>query len=370
MAELKKTDSNDGELFERFKILLIIKTLFVTLLLSVIAFINYKKLLELSFTVLSLYGLVTFAYLFNIISAILMKRFYSKSWFINAELLIDAIFITLLIYVTGGSNSLLSFLYIFLILEGGYINFRRGSFIATAFSLIFYGALIELEFYKIIPYLTLIKDETPINNQLQLLSLLGYNFIAFFAAGTLWGVLTEQFKKAHKSLKSLEDLTKIVFKKIPSGILTVNEEGLITSFNSAAVTITGLRAEDVVGKLLTDVFPNFRIENIQSTRNECIFKEKDGSAVILGYSIGDLGNEGKVIIFQDLTKEKQMEEDIKRSERLAALGRLSAGLAHEMRTIVASISASAQLLKSVESDKKEQDLRKYSLMNQNGSMKL
>lgn len=363
-VSIKKTDPTDAELFERFKILLIIRTLFVTLLLGITAFINSKKLLELSFPVLSLYGLVIFAYLFNIISAILTKRFYFKSLFINAELLTDAFFITLLIYVTGGSNSLLSFLYIFLILEGGYINFRRGSFIATAFSLIFYGTLIELEFYKIIPYLTLIKDERPINNHQQLLSLLGYNFIGFFAAGTLWGVLTEQFKKAHKSLKRLEDLTKIVFKKIPSGILTVDEEGLITSFNSAAGAITGLREEDVYGKFLTDIFPNFRIEDQQSTRNECIFKKKDGSKVILGYSIGDLGNAGKVIIFQDLTKEKQMEEDIKRSERLAALGRLSAGLAHEMRTIVASISASAQLLKSVESDKTEHDKLTKILFNE------
>jgi len=348
MTGLKKSDYSDGELSERFKILLIIRTLFVTLLLSVIAFINYKKLLELSFPVLSLYGLVIFAYLFNITSALLIKRFYFKPWYINAELLTDAMFITLLIYVTGGSNSLLPFLYIFLILEGGYINFRRGAIIATSFSLIFYGALLEMEFYKLIPYLSLIKDEMPINNSTQLLSLLSYNFVGFFAAGTLWGVLSEQFKKTHKSLKNLENLTKIVFKKIPSGILTVNENCLITSFNSAAETITGLKAENVLGRLLNDIFPNFRID-------EGLFKKEDGSEIILGYSIGNLGKEGSVFIFQDLTKEKQMEEDIKRSERLAALGRLSAGLAHEMRTIVSSISASAQLLKSVESNKEEYD---------------
>lgn len=358
MTEFKKIDSTDGELFEKFKILLIIRTLFVTLLLSVIAFINYKKLPELSFTVLSLYGLVIFAYLFNITSALLIKRFHFKHWFISAELFIDAIFVTLLIYVTGGSNSLLPFLYIFLILEGGYINFRWGAIIATSFSLILYGALLVLEFYKITPYLTLIKDDIPINNSVHLLSLLSYNFVGFLAAGTLWGLLSEQFKKAHKSLKSLEDLTKIVFKKIPSGILTINEEGVISSFNSTAETITGLRAENVFGKLLTDIFPNFRIENPQTTRNECIFKKKDGSEATLGYSIGNLGNAGRVIIFQDLTREKQMEEDVKRSERLAALGRLSAGLAHEMRTIVSSISASAQLLKSVKSDKEHDKLTK------------
>jgi two-component system sensor histidine kinase PilS (NtrC family) len=246
-------------------------------------------------------------------------------------------------------------LYIFLILEGGYINFRRGAIIATSLSVIFFGTLIELEFYKKIPYLTLIRDESPINNRLQLLSLLGYNFIGFFAAGSLWGILSEQFKRAHKSLKSLEDLTKIVFKKIPSGIMTVNSDKLITSFNSAAETITGLKFEDILGMPLNKVFPNFRIDNPLSSRNECTFKNKEGRELLLGYSVGDLGSAGSVIIFQDLTREKQMEEDVKRSERLAALGRLSAGLAHEMRTIVSSISASVQLLKSVESDKKEHE---------------
>ncbi len=364
MAGLKKSDYADVELFERFKTLLIIRTLFVTLLLGVIAFINYKKLPELSFSVLSLYGLVIFAYLFNIISAIFIKRFFFKPWFINTELFLDAIFITLLIYVTGGSNSLLPFLYIFLILEGGYINFRRGAMIATSLSVIFYGALLELEFYKVLPYLSLIKDESPILNRTQLLSLLGYNFLGFFSAGILWGLLSEQVKKTHRSLKSLEDLTKILFKKIPSGILTVTEEWLISSFNSAAERITGFKAEEVLGKPLREVFPDFHLENPSATRNECIFKKKDSTEIILGYSIGDLGKEGRVIIFQDLTREKRMEEDIKRSERLAALGRLSAGLAHEMRTIVSSISASAQLLRSVESDKKEHEKLTNIIMNE------
>lgn len=364
MAGLKKPDYPDDELFKRLKILLIIRTLFVTLFLSVITFINYKKLPELSLPVLSLYGLVIFAYSFNILSAIFLKRFYDKSWFTNAELLIDALFITLLIYVTGGSNSLLPFLYIFLILEGGYINFRKGAIIATSLSVVLYGALLELEFYKIVPYLSLIKDDVAINNTQQLLSLLSYYFIGFFAAGTLWGVLSEQFKRAHKTLKSLEGLTKIVFKRIPSGILTVDKDGSITSFNSAAEAITGLKAEEVFGRSLSEIFPNFRIENPQAMRNECIFKKRDGREVILGYSIGNLGEAGSVIIFQDLTRERQMEEDIKRSERLAALGRLSAGLAHEMRTIVASISASAQLLKSVESNKKEHDKLTQILLNE------
>ncbi len=364
MAGLEKSDYADSELFERFKILLIIRTAFVTLLLSVIAFINYKRLPELSFPVLSLYGLVIFAYLFNIISAIFIKRFFFKPWFINAELFLDAIFITLLIYVTGGSNSLLPFLYIFLILEGGYINFRMGAMIATSFSVIFYGALLELEFYKVLPYLSLIKDEQPIINRTQLLSLLGYNFVGFFSAGILWGVLSEQVRKTHKSLKSLEDLTKILFKRIPSGILTVDELGLINSFNSAAERITGFKAKEILGKPLREVFPDFRLENTPARRNECIFKKMDGNKIILGYSIENLGKEGNVLIFQDLTKEKMMEEDIKRSERLAALGRLSAGLAHEMRTIASSISASAQLIRSVESDKKEHDKLTNIIMNE------
>lgn len=353
MPDLKKFETYDNAHFERFKILLIIRTLFVTLLLGVIAFINYKKLPELSFPVLALYGLIIFAYFFNIISAPLIKKFSFRPWFINAELITDAIFVTLLIYVTGGSNSVLSFLYIFLILEGGFINFRIGALTATVLSITLYTLLLSGEFYKSFPYLSLRKDEQAINNTAQLLSILSYNLVGFVSAGILWGILSEQIKKTSRSLKNLEDLTKIVFKKIPSGILTVTADGRISSFNNSAEAITGYSLEEVLGKPLKEFFPDFELTEPQTTRNECKFKKKDGKELILGYSAANLGDEGNVVIFQDLTREKEMQEEVKRSERLAALGKLSAGLAHEMRTIVSSISASAQLLKSAKSDEKE-----------------
>jgi len=353
MTLLQKSGVEQEILFQRFKLLLIIRTLFVTLLLAIIAFLNFKKLPELSFPILSIYGLIIFAYIFNIASAIAIKKITVQGWFIGVELLMDALFITMLIYVTGGSNSLLSFLYIFLILEGGYIYFRKGAFYSTALSIIFYGAALEFEFYGITPYMSLIREESPIKNSFQLLSLISYNFIAYIFAGILWGVLSEQFRRAHRSLKTLEDMTKIVFRKIPSGLMTVTRDGYITSFNNSAETITGMPSESVLGQRIMDVFPELRIDNPRPLRNECIMKKPDGKEIIVGYSIGDLGDEGMVIIFQDLTREKQMEEEVKRSERLASLGRLSAGLAHEMRTIVASISASAQLLKSTEANKDE-----------------
>ncbi len=148
-------------------------------------------------------------------------------------------------------------------------------------------------------------------------------------------------------------MSRTILEHINSGLMLVGLNGEIKSFNRAASDITGLSLASIYGCQFQSVFPDF-LANISlvktpQDRSEGIFTTADGSRIILGYATTPAkGNRGELIgtliTFQDLTQLKRVEEHLKRSDRLAAVGRLAASMAHEIRNPLASISGSVQLL--------------------------
>jgi two-component system sensor histidine kinase PilS (NtrC family) len=142
--------------------------------------------------------------------------------------------------------------------------------------------------------------------------------------------------------------------------LTINLNGQIKSFNRAAAEITGLSLRDVENRIIADVFPdcpsltgdrnNTGYRSIAKTRFEMVFQTGEGKPLILGGSVSPLRDPrgvtiGNIIVFQDLTGINEMKESLERSRRLAFIGEMAAGLAHEIRNPLASISGSIQMLK-------------------------
>ncbi|MCP4714998.1 MAG: PAS domain S-box protein, partial [Deltaproteobacteria bacterium] len=128
--------------------------------------------------------------------------------------------------------------------------------------------------------------------------------------------------------------------------------------NRAAQEITELGYDDVYMKSIRDIFPSLSFPEVAarsdstqvSPRYETTFVRRDGKEVYLGFSVSVLkdreGSEmGTILTFQDLTALKEMQEYVQRTDRLAAVGRLAAGIAHEIRNPLASISGSIQVLK-------------------------
>jgi two-component system sensor histidine kinase PilS (NtrC family) len=156
--------------------------------------------------------------------------------------------------------------------------------------------------------------------------------------------------------------TDDILQNLHSGILTLDNRGEIVYFNRAAESILGYRQEEVKGrsflKVLNRRMPEFaeRILSVlkhsrPSFRTELTIADQDGNELPLGLTTSLLGDEregvrGVIAIFQDLTTAKQMERALMKADRLAAIGELSARIAHEIRNPLASISGSVEVLNS------------------------
>ncbi|HEU4768091.1 MAG TPA: ATP-binding protein [Pyrinomonadaceae bacterium] len=192
--------------------------------------------------------------------------------------------------------------------------------------------------------------------------------IAFLVVGLLSARLAERqsrsdvrLQAARQSLANLRALHQRIVESIRSGVVTTDLEGRIFTFNAAAQEITGYSEEAIRGQdasiLFSDVKQNVAeaVRAVErghtSPRFETACLTSEGMRLRLGYSISPLSSEagvttGMVITFQDLTQVRSLEETSRRQDRLAAIGRMAASIAHEIRNPLAAMRGSIQMLRS------------------------
>jgi two-component system sensor histidine kinase PilS (NtrC family) len=182
------------------------------------------------------------------------------------------------------------------------------------------------------------------------------NLSAFILVGALSSFLAEQLQGARSQLQrsetrleALEAIYSAVVRSIASGILTLGEDGRITYLNPAAELLTGLSDHAARGQPLSTLLPDLAASILRPRergRPEVHLRAYDGRERILGYATAPLagGASGQVILFQDLTELRQMEEAVRRADRLAVVGGMAAGLAHEIRNPLASMCGSIEVL--------------------------
>ena len=200
----------------------------------------------------------------------------------------------------------------------------------------------------------------------EVMTNVGLHNIAFFFVGLLAARLSErqarsdvQLIEATHALEKLRALHERIVESIRSGVVTTDLDGRIYTFNAAAEEITGYRAEDMRGQHVSILFGNINeraatmlgADGRQNPRFEADCLTAEGLRLRLGYSLSPLQDErgeatGLVITFQDLTQVRALEETRRRQERLAAVGRVAAGIAHEIRNPLAAMRGSIQVLRS------------------------
>jgi len=304
-----------------------------------------------------LYLLVIVSYIQAAFSAALLPRIRGGRLFTQAQIVWDLLFAFSLIYLTGGIDSPFAFLFILVILCASVFWSRKELLLVASASAILYGSLLDLQFYGYLPDIGQVTPQS-IDSRSVFYAVF-VNVIAFFMTALLSGTLAERLRRSQQALfrreidfAELETLNRAILASIGSGLLMINPHGKIRAFNRGAERITGYTLEDVYDRDVREVFPGFAVFSGGFhivKRGETSCRGKDGSHKVLGYASsfvqgdGDAA-QGLLVTFQDLTRFKEMEEQLKRADRLAAAGQLATGMAHEIRNPLASISGSVQLL--------------------------
>lgn len=306
-----------------------------------------------------LYVLFGVALFQGLACALLARRLYRFKGYIHGQIAWDLLITIFFIYLTGGVHSYFSFLFILVILSSGLFLGRREILIVAAAAVILYCSLVDLHFFGYLPEIPGVDlvAEVPWNK--AFFKVFSHCF-GFLLVGWLTNLLAEQLRRSELALKKrqvdyqeLENLNQAILAHITSGLMMVDGAGLIQSFNLSAERITGKRQEEVLKTPVLEQFPTLPLQKDDSfmiiDRAECLIRTPEGQERNIGYSTtllrdGEGAELGLLVVFQDVTHVKEMETRLKRSDKLAAVGRMASGLAHEIRNPLASISGSVQLL--------------------------
>lgn len=342
---------------------LIIGRLVVIFLLLVTSWIWSSGTLRLSFDNFpqGLFLIFTISVGLTIVYFFLLRLSETLAWQIRAQFFLDALLITWLVWRTGDISSPYITLYIVLISVASFFLRPKPTMVMSVIcALLFIGLAVAA-------LTSLIEPSMPVPELRKSIQIVSFHVVAMLVVGLLAARLSDrhrsvdELEKTAKNLASLQALHERIVESIRSGLITTDLEGNIYTFNSAATEITGFRLDQVQGTSIYSLFGDIR-EPIdlslsaagggdQLPRFETDLVTPDGFAVRIGYSVSLLFSEsneasGLIITFQDLTEIRSMEESVRRKDRLAAVGRVAAGLAHEIRNPLGAMRGAIQVLES------------------------
>lgn len=311
---------------------------------------------------LSLNGVVrlmAFSFLFSVISHYFLKVPRFQFFITYLQTIWDLLFVTVLLLFTGGVTSPYSFLYLLSIMNAGVLLGRREAFYTASLCGILYGAIIDFQYFGLLSPIGLSRTPAQQLGATHLLYAIFLHLMGFYLTCFITGYLSDLAKQSEAALlkqsvnfDELERLNSTIVSNLESGLMTITGQGNIRVFNRYAEELTGKSQLDVYDLPLGTVFPEMK--DVLEDMGTAIYSEftcavPGNPSMVLGYSTvpftdanGDIV--GVIINFKDLTSKKRMQEALKRTEKLAALGELSARMAHEIRNPLASMSGSVQLL--------------------------
>jgi len=357
------------DLSGRLQNLMFLRVLFVSILLGASLFVQAKETkIYFGDIQASHYLIIVAIYFLTFIYILFLKKGKDLTTLAYIQLLVDTFFVTAIIYSTGGINSIFSFLYILTIINASIILYRKGGMTIASCSSILYGLLLDLHYFGVIYPLGGHLSQPYEYQNLYFFYMIVVNIAAFYLVAFLSSYPSEQARKSQVELRAkqddivkLEALNEWIIGSMTSGLIALDSQNRIILFNPAAREIFGLESDRAIGHNLFEPFP-FLDDYIELNGEKLGLKNEHLASFIdfpyqrldekkiLRLSMTPLnlpggGRRGQILIIQDMTEMKRIEEEMKRVEGLALVGELAAGIAHEVRNPMASISGSIQMLK-------------------------
>jgi two-component system, NtrC family, sensor histidine kinase PilS len=308
--------------------------------------------------------LIAITYALTVLYVVLLRHAEQRRWLVDIQLACDAVIVSALVVMTNGVSSYFTSLYALPIIAASTIQSQRSGLMVGVLSSVMYAGLVSMQ-YVGSPVSPIVPGAELLPQPRIALFIVGLNIFGFMAVAVLSGYLAERVRDTGQALENtvnqLADLrvfSEHVISSLTSGLATTDIDGRILSFNKAAEAIIGVTQAQALQRSAPEVLqlPSEFVELFGSRdgrprlpRLEYVFKYPDGREIEIGISTALLktprGDMGFVFTFLDVTEARKNEREARIQQRLAAVGEMAAGIAHEIRNPLASMSGSLQILR-------------------------
>ena len=296
--------------------------------------------------------LLTAVYVLSVIWYVLLRISKGYVWQAYAHIAVDLLLITWTVNRTGGIDSSFSSLYFLEIVMSSILLERRGAFFAATLSSVLHFAHMDLGYFGKIPSTTQNWGDLSTLQYIISLSIFGFCAVAYLSNHLAESLRRTgaQLEKSTGQVAFLRAFSDRIVDSMGSGLVTSDLEGRIYLFNHAAQDLTGLRPDEAQSMTVQQLFPGLTAK-VEPARFELPTRRHDGKEIYLRFSVGPImidekNTAGYVWSFDDVAELRLLERQMRQKEQMAAIGVMSAGIAHEIRNPLASISGSFNLLKS------------------------
>jgi two-component system, NtrC family, sensor histidine kinase PilS len=315
----------------------------ITVLLGSASLILYRA--PGAFPVDPFFAVIGVTYALTAVWTLTLRFVDRHPWLVDVQVACDALIVSAIVYLTGGFASYFSSLYTLPIIAASTVQSWRGGLTVGVLSAVMLGGIVVAQYVTATEVLP--PARVAVFN-------VGLSVFGFLAVAALSGYLAEglrrtgaQLEEASTQLADLQAFNQHVIDSLRSGLATSDMQGRLLTFNRAAETITGLGAAEAVGASAVEVLqlPG----PLHEQRQEYGFQRGDGRHIEIGITAAPLitprGNSGFLFTFQDVTELKKRDREARVQQRLAAVGEMAAGIAHEIRNPLASMAGSIQILR-------------------------
>ncbi len=271
------------------------------------------------------------------------------------QVLTDLALVSLVIYATGGVDSSFNFLYPLVIIVACILLPRAWAYLSAALAFILFGTVLELTYFEIIPSYSTTHPELKALQAIIFVNLFGYLAVAYLA-GQLAAKLRQVDVKLKHTSGALEDLQALhenIIHSISGGLITTGLDGRITFANAAACKVLERPESELLGHPIGDLFLD-PLPNVDAERSHAEVRwtapnnyRKTFRVQVSALEVPERGMVGFVYSLDDLTEIRRLEREVRMQDRLAAVGRLAAAIAHEIRNPLTSIAGSVGMLSGI-----------------------